>query len=122
MVKLRVIYGVLILLTILCGLLSRYFTAIPLWVGSTLWGLMVYFIIRFLLIRAAVLKVAVVALGFSFTIEFLQLYQAPWINQIRNTLFGRLVLGQGFEWADLAAYTLGVLMGVLAERLTKRYL
>lgn len=45
---------------------------------------------------------------FSFFIEFSQLYQADWINQIRATTLGGLVLGYGFLYADLVSYSIGI--------------
>jgi hypothetical protein len=118
--QLRAIYSALTVVTIILGLLSRHFTTIPLWIGSALWGLMVYFIVRFLLIRSTVVKAATISLLFSYAIEFWQLYQAPWINHIRQTLFGRLVLGQGFEWGDLVSYTVGIGVGVLWDRVVMK--
>lgn len=52
---------------------------------------------------------------FSFAIEFSQLYQAPWINEVRHTLFGRLVLGEGFLWSDLLCYLVGIGMGLIID-------
>ena len=45
-----------------------------------------------------------------FLLEFSQLYQVKWINNIRKTGPGKLVLGQGFLWSDLLAYSLGILV------------
>jgi len=53
-------------------------------------------------------------------VEFSQLYQAPWIDMVRSTLPGRLILGSTFNWPDLPAYTLGVAMGVGVEFLFRR--
>jgi hypothetical protein len=54
------------------------------------------------------LIVALLALTFSSAVEFSQLYNAPWIDALRATLPGRLVLGSTFNWPDLPAYALGV--------------
>jgi len=48
-------------------------------------------------------------------IEMSQLYQAEWINNIRHTTLGGLILGQGFLWSDIVAYTAGVIIGALFE-------
>ena len=42
-----------------------------------------------------------------------QLYHAEWIDNIRATTLGGLVLGYGFLWSDLVAYTIGVGVGFL---------
>jgi hypothetical protein len=59
---------------------------------------------------------ALLSLLFCFMIEISQLYQAEWINDIRNTRLGGLILGQGFLWIDIVAYTAGVIIGALFER------
>jgi glycopeptide antibiotics resistance protein len=62
---------------------------------------MVFFIIRLLLIKAKKKKIALLALLLCYAIECFQLYQAEWIIEIRKTVLGRYVLGQGFLWSDL---------------------
>ena len=54
-------------------------------------------------------------------IEFFQLYQSEWIIEIRKTLFGRYVLGQGFLWTDILAYTFGILTAFTIERIISTY-
>ena len=76
---------------------------------------MIYLCFGFLFPRARIQAVAIAALSVSFAIEASELYQAEWINRIRNTLVGGLVLGFGFKWSDLVCYTTGILMGVTAE-------
>ena len=44
------------------------------------------------------------------------MYHAPWIDSIRSTTLGGLVLGFDFVWSDLACYAVGVMMGMLVER------
>jgi len=41
-------------------------------------------------------------------VEISQLYQVEWLNNIRSTTLGRLVLGQGFLWSDIISYTVGI--------------
>ena len=43
------------------------------------------------------------------------MYHAPWIDSIRRTTLGGLVLGFGFVWSDLACYAVGVGLGILIE-------
>lgn len=107
-------YLIIIFFVIILGLLSRHFRVIPLFIGDVLYATMVYFIMRFIFISRAI-KFSVVALLFCFAIEFSQLYQALWINDLRHTLLGRLALGQGFLWSDLLCYVLGVGIGAGVE-------
>jgi Protein of unknown function (DUF2809) len=60
-------------------------------------------------------RLALYALLTSYADEFSQLYQAPWINAIRSTVVGHLILGSTFSWIDMATYTVGVGVGVAAR-------
>lgn len=46
-------------------------------------------------------------------LEFLQLWQPDWLQAIRATLPGRLVLGNTFTWGDFPYYVIGCLGGWL---------
>ncbi len=116
----RISYFILIIVTIIIGLLSRHFKSIPLFTGDILWATMVYFMARFVFINKPVRFAIIAAVLFCFAIEFSQLYKAPWINELRHTLFGRLVLGEGFLWSDLLCYVVGIGMGVAVEPLAFR--
>jgi hypothetical protein len=118
--KQRYQYALIILIVIIVGLLSRKTTLIPVLTGDALYATMMYFMVRFCLLKAKIKKVALISIGICFAIEFSQMYQAPWINNIRATLPGRLILGQGFVWKDLPAYVAGVAIACLADVLMKR--
>ena len=116
----RVHYALLIILTVLLGISSRKFPEILpsflfLYLGDTLWALMVFFIMGFLLPRTSTIKIGIAALVFSLAIEFSQLYQSTWINQIRHTTFGGLILGFGFLWTDVICYIIGIILGMVIE-------
>jgi hypothetical protein len=51
----------------------------------------------------------------AFLVEISQLYHAPWIDAIRQTTLGGLVLGFGFLRTDLVCYSVGVMIGVIAD-------
>lgn len=104
----RFLYALLILATICFGLLSRKIKGIPLFVGDVLYAVMIYFMIRFLFSKAKAQKIAFISLLICYAIETFQLCQAEWILSIRNTTVGHLVLGQGFLWSDMIAYTMGI--------------
>lgn len=70
-----------------------------------------------LLFRARSTRVvAASALIFSYAVEISQLYHSQWIDSLRHTSIGGLVLGRGFLWSDLISYTLGIDFGLLIER------
>lgn len=114
--KQRSRYLALITGIIILGLLSRRISGIPASTGDMLYAVMIFFIVRFVFIHKKTAFVSLLSLCICFAIESSQLYQADWINAIRNTLPGRLVLGQGFLWTDLIAYTAGVLLATCFER------
>lgn len=116
----RVLYAGLALVVVAAGLLWRAsFMPLPPVVskygGDALWALMVFVGFGFLLPRASTQIIALLALTLSWGVEFSQLYHAPWIDTIRATLPGRLVLGSTFNWPDLPAYALGVGLGAWVE-------
>lgn len=119
----RFVYALLVVTVILLGLASRHFANyLPTWnklyLGDALWALMVFFIIGFLFASKSSLWVVLAALAFSYGIEFSQLYHATWIDAIRNTRLGGLVLGYGFLWSDLVCYTAGIGAGLFIDRLS----
>ena len=118
----RLLYAALVLAVIAAGLASRRYPGLlPAWLGKypgdALWALMVMLLYGLAWPRAAIVRIAVAALATSFAVEFSQLYQADWINAIRHTTLGHLVLGSGFHALDLLAYTVGVAAGAVAELL-----
>lgn len=108
-----------IVLVIAAGLASRSFPLLPAFLGAypgdALWALMVFLMIAFIRPAMALPVLACLALATAFLVEASQLYQAPWITAIRATTLGHLVLGTGFQWFDLCAYTVGVAFGVVAD-------
>ncbi len=84
--------------------------------GDALWALVVFLCLGIALPRRSTVGTALVAVGFAWSVEFLQLYHAPWIDGIRSTRLGRLVLGSTFNVPDLLAYAGGIALGAVAER------
>jgi len=119
-VKKRITYFTLALVTLMLGLATRSgHSALPelivLYGGDTLWAMLVYWLGRFIRPSFPLVWTAAIALGFSFFIESLQLYHAPWIDAIRQTRLGGLVLGFGFLISDLICYSVGVIFGYLLD-------
>jgi hypothetical protein len=84
--------------------------------GDAFWASMIYFGVRAVFVKISLLKAVMFSLLFCFGIEFSQLYQAEWINGIRSSLIGSLVLGSGFLAVDLARYSVGIGFSVLIDR------
>lgn len=76
--------------------------------GDALWAAMIYWLIRLILPGRSAAVCAGYALLLSFGVEFSQLYRAEWIDGLRKSTLGALVLGRGFLLADLFRYAAGI--------------
>ena len=108
--KLRYLYTGGIIVLICLGLLSRKISFIPAFTGDALWAMMVYCCWRIVLIRRRLAMTAMAALITSYAVEFSQMLSMPWLVRLRATFLGHMLLGQGFLWSDLLAYTLGIII------------
>jgi hypothetical protein len=86
-----------------------------LYLGDGLWALMIYLVVAMVFSRLAPWKVLLFTVIGCWLVEFSQLYQADWANTVRHWPghgpgMG-LLLGYGFLWTDLVAYTIGPLVG-----------
>jgi glycopeptide antibiotics resistance protein len=108
------------------GLASRHYPDLlphflASYAGDTLWALLVFLLLGLLFPTMSTLKVAVIALLFSWSIEISQLYHAPWLDEIRHYQLGALILGHGFLWSDILCYTIGITTGVIGELLYSNF-
>ncbi len=116
----RPIYAAAVVLVIGSGLLWRSgLLALPTFIGKyggdSLWALVVFLCFGFASPRTPTVRIAFIAVCFAWSVEFLQLYHSPWIDGIRSTRLGRVVLGTTFNSPDLLAYLVGIALGALAE-------
>ena len=116
----RIFCGICSVLVIGLGLASRRYSAnLPVFIaeyaGDTLWAIMVFFGISTVVPNARVSHRGMVSLAFAYGIEFSQLFHTPWIDAIRQTTLGGLVLGSGFLWTDIVCYTAGVTIGAVVD-------
>ncbi len=114
--RLRIIYLLLELLTIVVGLATRklphlFSPFIAEYGGDTLWALLFFLLARMIWIKKPIWFVAVITYIFCVLIECSQLYQGEWIVRWRQTFAGQMILGQGFLWSDFICYAVGVLIG-----------
>lgn len=85
--------------------------------GDALWAMMVFVGLAFIKPRASTTGLAVLAFAISCAVELSQIYQAPWLNEIRGTTIGHLALGSTFSWFDIVAYAVGVLISSVIDAL-----
>lgn len=110
----------LILAVIALGLASRrgyvpFPAALGNYPGDALWAWVVLLCVAW--VRPAITRTRLVgwSLAIAFAVEFLQLYQAPWMQALRANKVAYLVLGNGFDPLDLAAYVVGIALGALVD-------
>ena len=119
MKRTRLLYLILTIIVMILGLLSRKISGLPkiieLYSGDILWALMVFLLFAFLFNKKSTIFIISWAIICSYSIEISQLYHAPWIDAIRNTVLGGLILGFGFLWSDLVCYTIGIIIGIIID-------
>ena len=113
-------YFLFIVLFMMVGYTSRQYystngTFIHDYVGDAIWAGMIYWGFRTIQSKSTCLKSAIYAIIFSFAIEFLQFYHAPWIEALRHTKLGGLILGFEFLWSDLLSYTIGISIAFIID-------
>jgi hypothetical protein len=117
----RWIYALACACVIALGLASRRFGAqwghwVTLYAGDVLWAGMVLLALACLLPHWRQRSLGAFALALCWAVEFSQLIQAPWLNGLRRTGVGALLLGRGFLWSDLACYAVGVALGLVVKQ------
>jgi hypothetical protein len=90
---------------------------VVLYLGDALWAMMIYIMVVMVFSRLAPWKALVTTIIGCYLVEFSQLYQAEWVNTVRNLPGMGLMLGYGFLRTDLVAYTLGPLVGFALDLL-----
>ncbi len=113
--------GLWLVATVLAGLASRRFPGLlppqlSQYPGDALWALAVFWVCAFARPAQSTLRLAGIALAAAWAVEFLQLYHPAWLDGLRATLPGRLVLGSTFHFPDLAAHAVGIGLGCLLDR------
>ena len=114
----------LALVVIACGLFLRWYgfpLGLPAFVvkygGSLLWATMVFLLVGLLLPRLPRSQLAVIAMAVAAVVEFSRLVHTPWLDSFRLTTAGALLLGRIFSLWNLAAYAVGIGLGIWLDRL-----
>lgn len=121
----RMIYAVAALVVVTSGLLWRS-SILQLSPGTkkygadSLWALLVFLLIRFLKPRMNLWISVWIAFAISVCVEVSQLYHAAWIDTIRATRLGSLILGSVFNWPDIPAYAIGIALGAILDAAVRR--
>jgi hypothetical protein len=84
--------------------------------GDFLVVILIYCTIRSFL-KLSVLSTSVFVLLFSYGIEILQYFKIVEKLGLQNYKIARIVIGTSFGWSDMLAYTLGIGLVLLIEKL-----
>ena len=113
--KYRTALLISIFLIVPLGYVVRFHGPAPEWVndafGSIAYEIFWILLVAFLFPQASPLWTAVGVCFATCVLEFLQLWHSPFLEAMRATLPGRLVLGNNFAWSDFLSYFMGSLLG-----------
>lgn len=88
--------------------------------GDIIWATMFLFFLRIFFGKVTHWKLAIINFLLGAADETLQLYQVPWIQAIRHTKIGGLLLGFGFLWSDILCYAIGTFIAFVAILLIEK--
>ena len=83
--------------------------------GSTMWALMVYWVLAFIWPRTRIGWLALAAGVIATLVEFQRLYHSPGLDAFRHSLAGILFLGNFFSARDIVAYWLAIAVGAAVD-------
>jgi hypothetical protein len=86
--------------------------------GDFLVVILLYFMVRSVW-QAPVLKVAIPVLIFSYIVETLQYFNFVKMIGLQHSKLANIVIGNHFAWEDIIAYTLGILLVIIVENITR---
>ncbi|NJM22243.1 MAG: DUF2809 domain-containing protein [Richelia sp. SL_2_1] len=122
--KYRLVLLANIIIIIPLGYIVRFSQGLnPAWLhdalGAVAYEIFWILLFAFLLPRVSLLRIAIAVCLATCALEFLQLWKPPFLQAIRSTLPGRLVLGNTFVWTDFPVYFVGSFLGWLWVRFLK---
>jgi Protein of unknown function (DUF2809) len=114
------------LLIIVCGLALRKFgpvlglpSALVKYGGSMLWGTMVFFLVAIAAPGQPRWRIALISALLAAGVELFRLVHAPWLDDFRLTTTGALLLGRVYSRWNMLAYGVGIMLGVILDRLAR---
>ena len=90
------------------------------YIGDFLVVILIYCFVKSFL-NTPVVPTALGVLVFAYTVELLQYFRIVELLGLQHSKAARIIIGSSFEWQDLLAYTLGILVVVLVEKSNKLF-
>ena len=85
------------------------------YIGDFLVVILIYCFVKSFL-NTPVVPTAIGVLLFAYTVELLQYFRIVEVLGLQHSRAARIIIGSSFEWQDMLAYTLGILMVILIEK------
>lgn len=120
------IYIPIILFLLAVGLPSRITPHLfPNWyttyAGDFIWAMMMFFLCR-LFFNWGTFKTFLITLATTYLIEITQLFHPAWLEYLRSFKLVGLIIGYSFLWSDIVAYTAGISLGAIVDKIVERCL
>jgi hypothetical protein len=90
------------------------------YLGSALWGSMIYCLMAGLSPNTNPFRIAIVATIIAAGIEFSQLWHTDILDTFRSTRTGVLLIGRFFSWWDIVSYSVGIALVAAFDALALR--
>ena len=111
--------ALLLLITEIVIALFVHDTIVRPYIGDLLVVILIYCFVKAFL-NSPVIPTAIAVLLFSFAIETAQYFKLINILHLQHYKLARIVLGTFFEWTDVLAYTAGIVLVIIAEKLRQK--
>lgn len=125
--RVRLATVVLILTTIAIGLGCKQYSGpghafVNNWGPASVCYEVLFVLVGFLVFprRAMIAKIAICVCLLTCLVEISQLFHIQWLDELRKTFFGRMLLGTSFSWWDFPAYPVGAWVGWIVARWISR--
>lgn len=85
------------------------------YIGDFLVVILIYCFVKSFL-NTPVVPTAIGVLIFAYTVELLQYFRIVEVLGLQHSRAARIIIGSSFEWQDMLAYAMGILIVVLVEK------
>ncbi len=102
-------------------IIAKYFEdkIIRPYVGDLLVVILIYCFVRTFL-KSAIIPTAICVLLFAYFIEMLQYFKLLDYLGLENSQAAKTIMGSAFEWTDMIAYTVGICIVIIVEKILLR--
>lgn len=85
------------------------------YIGDTLVVMLLYCFVQSFF-KLPVIPTALAVLAFSYLVETLQYFKIIKLLGLQHSKVAKIIIGTSFAWADIIAYTIGIILVILVEK------